>query len=53
MQDPNVEGVFEPVTINVIGQDPGLLIVGDFQDEVSLTLRAPRSIWATLIPILT
>ncbi len=46
--DPNEEGVFEPVTINVIGQDPGLLLVGDFQDDVSLTLRAPKSIWATL-----
>lgn len=46
--DPNEEGVFEPVTINVIGQDPGLLLVGDFQNEVSLTLSAPKSIWATL-----
>jgi len=46
--DPNEEGVFEPVTINVIGQDPGLLLVGDFQDDVSLTLRAPKSIWAAL-----
>ena len=46
--DPNEEGVFEPVTINVIGQNPGLLLVGDFQNDVSLTLSAPKSIWATL-----
>ena len=46
--DPNEEGVFEPVTINVIGQDPGLLLVGDFRNDVSLTLRAPKSIWATI-----
>lgn len=46
--DPNEEGVFGPVTINIIGQDPSLLMVGDFQDEVNLTLSAPRSIWATL-----
>lgn len=46
--DPNEEGVFTPVTINILGQDPGLLIVGAFQNQVHLTLRAPKSIWDTL-----
>lgn len=46
--DPNEEGVFGPVAINVIGQDSGLLMVGGFQNQVNLTLSAPRSIWARL-----
>ncbi|MDY6872475.1 MAG: CdaR family protein [Chloroflexota bacterium] len=34
----------QPVNLDIIGLDPGLMIVNDIDDQVSLTLRAPSSI---------
>jgi len=38
-----------PVPIEFIGQDPGLVMTGTVQRQVQVTLRAPRSIWDTLL----
>ena len=35
-----------PVPLQVIGQDPGLIVNGQLPDQVEVTLRAPRSVWA-------
>lgn len=44
--DPDEERVYpDPVPVEIIGQDPGLVINGDYPREVEVTLRAPRSIW--------
>jgi YbbR domain-containing protein len=37
-----------PVSIEIIGQDPGLLITNNFTSEVELVLRAPQSVWKQL-----
>ena len=37
-----------PVTLEIIGQDPGLVIIGSVPDKVSITLRAPHSTWNEL-----
>ena len=37
-----------PVSLEIIGQDSGLVIVGSLPDRVSITLRAPRSAWNVL-----
>ncbi len=37
-----------PVHIDVIGQDPGLVINGTLPKQVELTLRAPQSVWDQL-----
>ena len=34
-----------PVPIQIIGQDPSLVIDSDIPKEVEITLRAPRSVW--------
>ncbi len=36
------------IELQIIGQDPGLVIVGDLPTQVVITLRAPRSVWKTL-----
>ncbi len=46
--DPNEERVLQPLDIEIVGLAPDLLILGDTPDEVRITLRAPRSIWAQL-----
>ncbi len=47
--DPDEERVFpDPVPVEIVGQDPGLVINGDYPGEVEVTLRAPRSIWDEL-----
>jgi YbbR domain-containing protein len=38
-----------PIQIEFIGQDPALVMTGTVQRQVQLTLRAPRSIWDTLL----
>jgi YbbR domain-containing protein len=48
--DPNEERVYpRTLTVEIIGQDPGLVITSDPISTVSLTLSAPRSIWEQLI----
>ena len=34
-----------PVPVQIIGQDPSLVINSDIPKEVEVTLRAPRSVW--------
>lgn len=35
--------------VEIIGQDPGLVIISEIPDTVSLTLRTPASIWTRMI----
>ncbi len=37
-----------PVTVQIIGQDPGLILNSDVPREVEVTLRAPHSIWTMI-----
>ena len=37
-----------PVPVQIIGQDPGLILNSDVPAEVEVTLRAPRSIWSMI-----
>ncbi len=37
------------IPIEYIGQDPGLVIIGQAPQSVQLTLRAPRSVWNQLL----
>lgn len=47
--DPTEERVYpRKVTIELIGQDPGLVLTGDVQSELTLNLSAPKSIWERL-----
>jgi len=47
--DPTEERVYpRAVPLELIGQDPGLLLVNEVPSQVSLTLSAPRSIWDKL-----
>ena len=47
--DPNEEHTLgRAIPIEIIGQDPGLQIMGSPDDEVTLTLKAPSSIWSQL-----
>ena len=44
--DPDVTRILaSPVPVEVIGQDPTLILNSDIPKEVEVTLRAPRSIW--------
>ena len=36
------------VSLELVGQDPGLVITSDVPKDVQLTLRAPRSVWDQL-----
>lgn len=47
--DPNEERVFPTsIPITYQGQDPSLLMIGDPPRQLTLTLKAPRSIWDRL-----
>jgi YbbR domain-containing protein len=47
--DPDEERAYAaPVPIEIVGQDSGLVILGDIPREVEVTLRAPRSVWNKL-----
>lgn len=47
--DPDeVRAYPNPVGVEVIGQDPGLVIDGSLPTKVELTLRAPQSVWDQL-----
>ncbi len=39
----------QQIPLQVIGQDPGLVIVGQVPAQISVTLRAPRSVWNQLL----
>jgi YbbR domain-containing protein len=38
-----------PIQVEIVGQDPGLIITSDVPDQIELTLRAPRSVWDKLL----
>jgi len=47
--DPDVVQVYpRPITIEYVGQDPNLVIVGSYTRQLNLTLRAPQSVWDRL-----
>jgi len=48
--DPDEVRVYpNPIPVERIGQDPGLVVVGDVPEQVELTLRAPSSVWTRLL----
>lgn len=47
--DPNEVRVYpRPVQVEILGQDPGLVLVSDNPITVSVTINAPRSVWDRL-----
>lgn len=47
--DPDeVRALPVPITLQVLGQDPRLVITGEIPATVRLTIRAPRSVWTEL-----
>jgi YbbR domain-containing protein len=47
--DPSEQRSYsQPVTIHILGQDPQMVIQGDYIQQVSVVLNAPRSTWNTL-----
>jgi len=48
-ENPNEVRIYpSPIPLEVIGQDPSLLVSGDLPPSVEITLRAPRSVWEQL-----
>lgn len=48
--DPDeVRALPAPVRLELLGQNPALVTVGDVPDSVRLTIRAPQSVWNQLI----
>lgn len=48
--DPNeVRAYPDPIPLEVIGQDPSLIITSEIPPTVEVSLRAPHSIWESLI----
>jgi YbbR domain-containing protein len=47
--DPNeVHAYPNPIPLQVIGQDPSLVVTSDLPSTVEVSLRAPRSVWELL-----
>lgn len=47
--DPDeVRALATPVRLEVVGQDPSLVITGELPESVRLTIRAPQSVWNQL-----
>lgn len=47
--DPDVVRTYpSPIKIEVVGQDPGMVIDGKIPQDVQVTLRAPQSVWNEL-----
>jgi YbbR domain-containing protein len=47
--DPNDMRAYPgPIPIEVIGQDPSLILTSELPTSLNLTLRAPRSVWESL-----
>jgi YbbR domain-containing protein len=47
--DPDEQRVYDKaIAIEIVGQDSGLVILGEIAKEVEVTLRAPRSVWDRL-----
>ena len=39
----------DPIPVEIIGQDPGLVITGEVPKQIELSLRAPSSVWVRLL----
>ena len=39
----------DPILVEIIGQDPGLVITGEVPQQIELSLRAPNSVWEKLL----
>jgi YbbR domain-containing protein len=47
--DPNdVRTYPNPIPLEIVGQDPSLVLTSEIPPTVQVTLRAPRSVWETL-----
>lgn len=47
--DPNdVRAYPDPIPLELVGQDPSLVLINEIPSSVQVTLRAPRSVWETL-----
>jgi YbbR domain-containing protein len=47
--DPNeVRAYPRPIQLEIVGQDPSLVITNEIPSTVEVTLRAPRSVWESL-----
>lgn len=47
--DPSVQDVFpEPIPIEVLNQPPGTVFWGEVEDQVQITIQAPRTSWDNL-----
>jgi YbbR domain-containing protein len=47
--DPNVVQLYpRPIPLEVVGQDPSLVLTSEIPSTVQVWLRAPRSVWETL-----
>ncbi len=47
--DPNIEQDFDrSLPVEIVGQDPGLLLMGETPRPIKLTLNAPLSIWTQM-----
>ena len=48
-QDPTEQRIYpSSIPIEIVGQDPGLLLMGDVPSQLTLTLNAPQSVWGRL-----
>lgn len=48
--DPDQVRIYpEPVTLEIVGQDPALILIGTIPRSLEVTLRAPRSIWDKML----
>lgn len=48
--DPDEIRIFpNQIAVEIVGQDPGLVITGDVPRQVELVMRAPNSVWERLI----
>jgi len=46
--DPNEQHTYRPVSIELVGLNPELLLVEELPEQVRVTLKAPKSIWNLL-----
>ena len=47
--DPNEVRIYpDPIPLEIVGNDPSLIITSNIPPEIEITLRAPRSVWERL-----
>ena len=48
-EDPNEVHTFpRPIPLEIVGQDPSLVLTNEIPSSIEVSLRAPRSVWETL-----